>query len=112
LTDGFRWDYSLCPASTALAVETGAVGSSSNPGGQAVTQISLVIRGVQFLVAGAAFVGALLIPAGAAQARATVFSFSDTPTQAFSAPAGGLSSCGPRRQRATHRDHHRTARGH
>jgi len=54
-----------------------------------VTQISLVIRGVQFLVAGAAFVGALLIPAGAAQARATVFSFSDTHTETFSAPLEG-----------------------
>lgn len=51
--------------------------------------MSLAVRGVPFLTAGAALVLALLIPAGAAHAQATVFSFSDTHTETFTGPLEG-----------------------
>ena len=50
---------------------------------------SLKVRGVQILVGCFALVGALLIPAGAAQAQATVFRFSGSDTETFSAPLEG-----------------------
>jgi hypothetical protein len=54
-----------------------------------VTKMSLIVRGVQFLAASAAIVSALLIPAGAVQAQATVFRFSDTHTETFTGPLKG-----------------------
>ena len=55
-----------------------------------MTKISLPVRGVQFLAASAAIVGALVIPAGAAQAQATVSRFTIGPdTETFQAPLEG-----------------------
>ena len=54
-----------------------------------MTKMSLGVRGIQFLAASAAIAGALLIPAGAAQAQATVFRFSGSDTETFSAPLEG-----------------------
>ncbi len=52
-------------------------------------KMSLAVRGVQFLAAGAALVLALLIPAGAAQAQATVFSLSGAHTETVTGPLEG-----------------------
>jgi len=55
-----------------------------------MTKMSLGVRGIQFLAASAAIAGALLIPAGAAQAQATVIRFTDGPnTEHFQAPLEG-----------------------
>jgi hypothetical protein len=55
-----------------------------------MTKMSLAVRGVQFLAASAAIAGALVIPAGAAHAQATVFRFSDGPhTETFTGPLEG-----------------------
>jgi hypothetical protein len=50
------------------------------------------VRRVQRSLAGVAFLVALLIPAGAAQAQATVFRFLDTHTETFTAPLEGCLS--------------------
>jgi hypothetical protein len=53
-------------------------------------KMSLAVRGVQFLAASAATACALVIPAGAAQAQATVMRFTDGPnTETFQAPLEG-----------------------
>ena len=55
-----------------------------------MTKMSLTVRGIKFLVASAAIAAALVIPAGAAQAQATVFRFSIGPqTEHFQAPLEG-----------------------
>jgi hypothetical protein len=55
-----------------------------------MTKMSLAVRGVQLLAASAAIAGALVIPAGAAQAQATVFRFTIGPqTETFQAPLEG-----------------------
>ena len=52
--------------------------------------MSLAVRGAQVLAASAAIAGALLIPAGAVQAQATVFRFSlDPVTETFTGPLEG-----------------------
>src|SRR5262245_18169149 len=54
------------------------------------TKMSPAVRGVQVLAASAAIAGALLIPAGAVQAKATVFRFSLEPvTETFTGPLEG-----------------------
>jgi hypothetical protein len=72
-----------------LGCRTGGGGLKFKLRGQAVTKLSLTVRGVQFLAASAAIVSALLIPAGAVQAQATVFRFSDTHTETFTGPLEG-----------------------
>jgi hypothetical protein len=53
-------------------------------------KMSLAVRGVQFLAASAALVLALFVPAGSAQAQATVFRFSFGPnTETFTGPLEG-----------------------
>jgi len=47
------------------------------------------VRRIQRSLAGVAVLVALLLPAGAAQAQATVFRFSDTHTETFSSPLEG-----------------------
>jgi hypothetical protein len=55
--------------------------------------MSLAVRGVQFFAASAAIVGALLIPAGAVHAKATVFRFTFGPnTETFTGPLEGCLS--------------------
>ena len=50
---------------------------------------SPAVRRVRRSLAGVALLVALLLPAGAAQAQATVFRFSDTHTETFTAPLEG-----------------------
>lgn len=54
-----------------------------------MTKTSLAVRGSQCLLACAALVATLFISTGSARAQATVFSFSDTHTETFTAPLEG-----------------------
>ncbi len=57
-----------------------------------MTKRSPAVYRVQRGLAGAALLVALLLPAGAAQAQATVFRFFDTHTEVFTAPLEGCLS--------------------
>jgi hypothetical protein len=57
-----------------------------------VPKTSSAVRRVQGSLAGVALLVALLLPAGLAQAQATVFRFSETHTETFTAPLEGCLS--------------------